>query len=71
MVAERDPRGRADGPDAKRLEVGSAMLLLRDSGQRSAMRTRLSEIYNWSTEGIDTADLKDAEALLIELSDSP
>jgi adenylate cyclase len=28
----------------------------------------LSEIYNWFTEGFDTADLKDAKALLEELS---
>jgi len=27
----------------------------------------LSEIYNWFTEGFDTADLKDAKALLGEL----
>jgi adenylate cyclase len=27
----------------------------------------LSEIYNWFTEGFDTADLKDAKALLDEL----
>jgi hypothetical protein len=28
----------------------------------------LSEIYNWFTEDFDTADLKEAEALLEELS---
>jgi len=28
----------------------------------------LSDIYNWFTEGFDTADLKDAKALLEELS---
>ena len=28
----------------------------------------LAEIYGWSTEGFDTADLKDAQALLEELS---
>jgi len=27
----------------------------------------LTEIYNWFTEGFDTADLKDAKALLEEL----
>jgi len=27
----------------------------------------LAEIYNWFTEGFDTADLKDASALLAEL----
>jgi hypothetical protein len=30
----------------------------------------LADIYNWFTEGFDTADLKDAKALLDELSDS-
>ena len=29
----------------------------------------LAEIYNWFTEGFDTADLKDAKALLEELND--
>jgi hypothetical protein len=28
----------------------------------------LAEIYGWFTEGFDTADLKDAKALLEELS---
>jgi adenylate cyclase len=28
----------------------------------------LGEIYGWFTEGFDTADLKDAKALLAELS---
>ena len=28
----------------------------------------LAAIYNWFTEGFDTADLKDAKALLDELS---
>jgi hypothetical protein len=28
----------------------------------------LAEIYNWVTEGFDTADLKDAKALLDELN---
>jgi hypothetical protein len=28
----------------------------------------LAEVYNWFTEGFDTADLKDARALLDELS---
>ena len=27
----------------------------------------LAEIYNWFTEGFDTADLKDAKALLDQL----
>jgi len=28
----------------------------------------LPDIYNWFTEGFDTADLKDAKALLDELN---
>ena len=31
-------------------------------------RSMLAEIYNWFTEGFDTADLKDAKALLKELN---
>ena len=31
----------------------------------------LADIYNWFTEGFDTADLKDAKALLDELKSSP
>jgi adenylate cyclase len=42
--------------------------LLRDTGRRDEARAMLAEIYNWFTEGFDTADLKDAKALLEELS---
>ena len=31
----------------------------------------LAEIYGWFTEGFDSADLKDAKALLEDLSNSP
>ena len=41
--------------------------LLRDTRRRDEARTLLSEIYNWFTEGFDTADLKDAKSLLDEL----
>ncbi|HKV53007.1 MAG TPA: hypothetical protein VJN94_00055 [Candidatus Binataceae bacterium] len=41
--------------------------LLRDTGRRDEARTMLAEIYNWFTEGFDTADLKEAKALLNEL----
>jgi len=41
--------------------------LLRDTNRRDEGRTMLAEIYNWFTEGFDTADLKDAKALLEEL----
>ncbi len=42
--------------------------LLRDTNRRDEARTMLAEIYNWFTEGFDTADLKDAKALLEELN---
>ena len=42
--------------------------LLRDTDRRDGARTMLAEIYNWFTEGFDTADLKDAKALLEELN---
>jgi len=37
-------------------------------GRRDEARSMLAEIYGWFTEGFDTADLKDAKALLDELS---
>jgi hypothetical protein len=43
--------------------------LLRDTNQRDEARDMLTEIYNWFTEDFDTADLKDAKALLDELTD--
>ena len=42
--------------------------LLAKQGRRDEARTMLPEIYGWFTEGFDTADLKDARALLDELS---
>jgi predicted ATPase len=41
--------------------------LLRDTDRHDEARTMLAEIYNWFTEGFDTADLIDAKALLDEL----
>jgi tetratricopeptide (TPR) repeat protein len=42
--------------------------LLRDTSRRAEARTMLAEIYGWFTEGFDTADLKEAKALLDQLS---
>jgi tetratricopeptide (TPR) repeat protein len=42
--------------------------LLRDIGRRDEARAMLADINNWFTEGFDTADLKDAKALLGELA---
>jgi predicted ATPase len=42
--------------------------LLEAQGKRDEARSMLGEIYGWFTEGFDTADLKNAKALLDELS---
>ncbi len=44
--------------------------LMRDADRRDEARTMLAGIYNWFTEGFDTADLKDAAALLEELGET-
>ena len=41
--------------------------LWRDQGKRDAARHLLAPVYGWFTEGFDTLDLKEAEALLDEL----
>jgi predicted ATPase len=56
---------------AKSWELRATMSLARllaKQGRHDEARTMLSEIYGWFTEGFDTADLKDAKALLEELS---
>jgi predicted ATPase len=57
---------------AKSLELRSTTSLARllsRHGRRDEARAMLVEVYNWFTEGFDTADLKDAEALLNQLAD--
>jgi len=56
---------------AKSLELRATMSLARllaKQGCRDEARTMLADIYNWFTEGFDTADLIDAKALLKELN---
>jgi predicted ATPase len=43
--------------------------LWRDHGKRQQARDLLAPVYGWFTEGFDTADLKEAEALLDELTE--
>ena len=50
-----------------RATISLARLLDRQ-GNRSEARAMLAEIYNWFTEGFDTADLREAKALLEELA---
>jgi predicted ATPase len=39
-----------------------------DQGKRDEARELLAQVYGWFTEGFDTLDLKEARALLEELS---
>ncbi|HEY1300918.1 MAG TPA: hypothetical protein VGF07_10505 [Stellaceae bacterium] len=39
-----------------------------EQGRRAAARDLLAPVYGWFTEGFGTADLKNAKALLGELS---
>jgi predicted ATPase len=41
--------------------------LRRDQGRRGEAQDLLAPVYGWFTEGFDTADLKEANALLDEL----
>ena len=53
---------------AKSLELRAATSLARlwqQQEKRAEAHQLLSDIYNWFTEGFDTADLKDAKALLV------
>jgi predicted ATPase len=43
--------------------------LLRDTNRPNEARTVVGEIYDWFTEGFDLPDLKEAKALLDELSE--
>ncbi len=56
---------------AKSYELRAAMSLsrlLQKQGKQEEASEMLNEIYSWFTEGVDTADLKKAKALLEELS---
>jgi predicted ATPase len=61
----------ARNQQAKSLELRAAMSLSRlwhQQGKRQEAHDLLAPVYNWFTEGFDTADLKDAKALLDELA---
>ena len=52
---------------AKSLELRAAMSLARlwqGQGKRAEARQLLAPIYDWFTEGFDTADLREAKELL-------
>jgi hypothetical protein len=56
---------------AKSYELRAATSLARlwgEQGRRAEARELLAPVYSWFTEGSDTADLKEAKALLYELA---
>ena len=66
----RKALGIAREQQAKLWELRAAMSLARlwrDQGRPAEARDLLAPVYGWFTEGFDTADLKDAKALLDEL----
>ena len=61
----------AQEQQAKAYELRAATSLARlwgEQGRRVEAHDLLAPVYGWFTEGFDTADLKDAKALLDELS---
>lgn len=60
----------ARGQSAKSLELRAAMSMSRlwqRQGKKTEAQKLLADMYGWFTEGVDTADLKEAKALLNEL----
>jgi tetratricopeptide (TPR) repeat protein len=84
LLLAQNPSDVADAEQCFRMAIGiacrqsarwpelvattSLARLLAKQGKRDEARATLGEIYNWFTEGFDIADLKDAKALLDELS---
>ena len=61
----------AQAQQAKSLELRAARDLARiwgEQGRRGEARDLLAPVYGWFTEGFDTADLKEAKALLDQLA---
>ena len=59
----------ARSQQAKSFELRAATSLARlwqQQGKREEAQDLLAPVYNWFTEGFDTADLQDAKALLDE-----
>ena len=57
--------------NARSLELRAATSLARlwqSQGETAEAREVLAPVYDWFTEGFDTADLKDAKTLLDQLS---
>jgi hypothetical protein len=76
-----DPQGEAEAYFLKAIDIArkqqakswelrastSLARLWQSQGRQREARRVLSDIYNWFTEGFDTKDLQEAQALLEEL----
>ena len=83
LLLMNDPSNIKDGENSFRIAIDlarrsklkslslsattSLARLLAEQGRHEKARAMLAEIYGWFTEGFDTADLKDAKALLDDL----
>ena len=64
----------ARGQQARALELRAALSLSRlwlQQKKREEVRQLLAPIYGWFTEGFDTADLREARALLQQMARTP
>jgi predicted ATPase len=60
---------REQGTRGYELRAATSLARLwREQGRRGEARDLLTPLYDWFTEGLDTADLNDAKALLDELA---
>ena len=60
---------REQGTRGYELRAATSLARLwREQGRRTEARDLLAPLYGWFTEGFDTADLKDAKALLDQLA---
>jgi predicted ATPase len=59
---------RRQGAKSLELRAGLSLSRLWQQSMRDETRLMLAETYSWFTEGFDTADLKEAKALLDQLS---
>ena len=65
----RDRAAQRQNAKARELRAATSLARLwRDQGKRDEARDLLAPVYGWFTEGFDTLDLKEAKALLDELS---
>jgi predicted ATPase len=60
---------REQGARGYELRAATSLARLwREQGRRTEARDLLAPVYGWFTEGFDTADLKEAKALLDTLA---